>query len=205
MPTKSKGVSIKNIERKLAVRMIQNGEILLNDVKVSINSRLEKATTFNNGANIVLEHSRMTLSWIPTGIMSGVYETSVKYLRERMQFKVPIGSFQINQEKLVRILGHYQASFLLSWRMTQLHEKNQAKLEQASLIKAWTSLIAREAVRLGRELIGGNGIIIDNYVMTALADIESVYTYEGTYDINALIVGRSITGYSAFKPSIRPK
>ena len=202
VPTQSKGVSIKNIERKLAMRMVQNGEIKLNNVKVPLNSRLEKATTFNNGANIGLEHSRMTLSWIATGIMSGVYEASLKHLRERIQFQVPIGLFQINQEKLVRILGHYQASFLLSWRITQLHEQNQAKLEQASLIKAWTSLIAREAVRLGRELIGGNGIIIDNYVMKALADIEAIYTYEGTYDINALVVGRAITDYSAFKSKL---
>ena len=204
VPTKSPGVSIKNIERKLGLRIVQNGDISMVDVKIPITARLEKATNFANGANVVLEHSRLTLGWIPTGMMSGIYETTARYLQQRMQFQAPIAAYQINQEKLVRILGHFQSSFLMCWRMTQLIEQNTANISQASLVKAWTSLIGREAARLGREMMGGNGILIDNYVMKALADMEIVYTYEGTYDINTLVAGRAITGIPAFKvPSTR--
>ena len=204
VPTKTPGVNIKNIERKLGLRMVQNGHITMQEVRVASNARLEKATNFNNGANVVLEHSRLTLGWIPTGMMSGIYEATARYLQERKQFQAPIAAYQINQEKLVRILGHFQSSFLMCWRMTQLIEQNTANIAQASLVKAWTSLIGREAARLGREMMGGNGIIIDNYVMKALADMEVVYTYEGTYDINTLVAGRAITGIPAFKvPSFK--
>lgn len=201
VPNQTAGVETKKIEKKLGLRIVQNADITLTNVKVPITARLEKATNFNNGVNIVLEHSRTTLAWIPTGMMSGVFETAVRYLRERKQFQAPIAAFQLNQEKLVRILGHFQSSFLMSWRLTQLAEQKSSNMAQASLIKAWTSLIGREATRLGREMLGGNGILIDNYIMKALCDMEVVYTYEGTYDINSLVVGRAITGLPAFKSS----
>ena len=204
VPSKTPGIRVENINRKLGLRMVQNGHIYLKDVKVSINARLEKGRTFNTGANVVLEHSRISIPWIATGIMSGVYEASVKHLRERKQFNMPLGAFQLNQEKLVRILGHYQSSFLLSWRIAKLQEAGKVNMAQASLIKGWTSYVGREVVRLGRELLGGDGIIIDNYVMKALADMEIVYTYEGTYDINTLVAGRAITGFSALKSSYKP-
>lgn len=205
IPSKTPGIHVKNIDRKLGLRMVQNGEITLTDVKVPITTRLEKATNFGNGVKVVLEHSRVSIAWIATGMLSGVYEASVKHLRERMQFGVPIGAFQLNQEKLVRILGHYHSCFLLAWRITELQEQGKATSGQAGLIKAITSLIGRDAVRLGREMLGGDGILIDNYVMKALADMEIVYTYEGTYDINALVAGEAITGISAFKSSYRPR
>ena len=203
MDAKAAGVSIENIERKLALRIVQNGVIQMKDVFVPLKNRLEKAKDFASGANVVLEMSRMNVGWIPTGVLAGVYEHAVKYLRERVQFNAPLGAFQLNQEKLTRILGHFQACFLLAWRVTKLLETGQANIAQGSLVKSWTSLIGREAVRLGRELIGGNGIILDYYMIKALADMEVVYTYEGTYDINSLVVGRAITGIPAFKTGFK--
>ena len=199
VPTKSEGVKIDNIERKMALRMVQNGHIYLRNVKVPLNSRLEKAKNFSDGVNVVLEYSRISIPWIATGIMAGVYEHSIKYIVERKQFGAPLAAFQLNQEKLVKLLGHFQSAFLMTWRITELSVKGLASVARVSLIKAWVSLIGRDATRFGRELMGGNGIIIDRYVMRAINDMEAVYTYEGTYDTNVLVVGRAITGISAFK------
>ncbi len=92
-----------------------------------------------------------------------------------------------------------QAMILLSWRITRLAESHAATLGQISMAKAWVTLKGREVTALGREMLGGNGIVFDNYVMKAMADMEALYTYEGTYDINSLIAGRELTGISAFK------
>ena len=86
--------------------------IHMKNVKLSINDRLPKATNFNNGANVILEHSRMVVPWAATGAMAGAYESAIKYVSERKQFRSPLSAFQINQEKLVRALGYFQAAFL---------------------------------------------------------------------------------------------
>lgn len=201
--SKAKGISVKNIERKLALRIVQNGNIFMDDVFVPFNERLEKGHDFATGANVVLEHSRMNLAWLVGGIVGGVYEHAVKYIRDRTQFRAPLAAFQLNQEKLVRILAIYQAVFLLGWRVTVMMEEGSANVAQASLVKGWCSHMGREATRLGRELLGGNGIIIDNYVIKALVDMEVVYTYEGTYDVNSLVAGRAATGIAAFKAGFK--
>ena len=203
VPTKSEGVKVDNIERKMALRMVQNGDIYLRNAKVPLNSRLEKAKNFSEGVNVVLEYSRISIPWIATGIMAGVYEHSMKYVIERKQFGAPLAAFQLNQEKLVKLLGHFQSAFLMTWRITELGNKGLANSPRVSLIKAWVTLIGRDAVKFGRELMGGNGILIDRYVMRALNDMEAVYTYEGTYDTNVLVVGRAITGISAFKAAYK--
>jgi len=107
---------------------VQNGNIFFNDVFVPNNEKLEKGHDFATGANIILEHSRMNLSWLIAGIIGGVYEHSVRYIRERSQFRAPLAAYQINQEKLVRILGIYQAVFLLGWRVTVLLESGRANV-----------------------------------------------------------------------------
>lgn len=201
--TNSKGVKVQNIERKLALRIVQNGLITYENVFVPTSEKLEKATNFATGPNVILSDSRMNLAWMPTGIMAGVYEHVVQFIRNRVQFDAPIAAMQINQEKLVRIMGIFQACFLMAFRLTQLIEQGTATIEQASALKAYTTYLGREGVRLGRELLGGNGIIIDNYVMKALVDMEVVYTYEGTYDINVLVAGRGLTGVPAFKSAFK--
>jgi len=128
-----------------------------------------------------------------------VYDNVIEYISKRKQFGVPISSFQLIQEKLSRMMATIQAMILLSWRITRLAESHAATLGQISMAKAWVTLKGREVTALGREMLGGNGIVFDNYVMKAMADMEALYTYEGTYDINSLIAGRELTGISAFK------
>ena len=98
-------------------------------------------------------------------------------------------------------MGTIQAMILLSWRISRLAEAGTATLGQISMAKAWVTLRGREVCALGREMFGGNGITFDNFVMKAMCDMEALYTYEGTYDINSLIGARELTGISAFKAS----
>nr|CAB3470579.1 unnamed protein product [Digitaria exilis] len=143
------------------------------------------------------------VSWISIGIAMGAYDVSLRYLGERKQFGAPLASSQMNQEKLVRMLGNIQAMSLLGWRLCKLHDAGKITAGQASLGKAWITKQARETVALGRELLGGNGIVIDFHVGKAFCDMESVYSYEGSYDLNALVAAREITGISAIRPASR--
>eukprot|EP01017_Pseudomicrothorax_dubius_P026321 TRINITY_DN2928_c0_g3_i2.p1 TRINITY_DN2928_c0_g3~~TRINITY_DN2928_c0_g3_i2.p1 ORF type:complete len:137 (+),score=38.92 TRINITY_DN2928_c0_g3_i2:66-476(+) len=120
---------------------------------------------------------------------------------ERKQFGVPLTSFQLVQEKLTRMMGSIQAIMMFNWRTTALYEQDKVSIGQIALNKAWATLRGREVVALGRELLGGNGIVLDNYVIKGMADMEVLYTYEGTYDVNALVAGRELTGIAAFKAS----
>jgi len=201
--SKARGVSVIDIQRKLALRTVQNGIIALDDVFVGESDRLEKAIDFQSGVNQILGSSRMFVPWLALGIIAGVYETAVKYQRNRVQFGAPLASYQINQEKLVRILGNFNASFLKCWRLLALNEKGRATASHAAEVKSWVTRVGREAASLGRELLGGNGILVENYVMRALLDMEAIYTYEGTYDVNSLVTGRDISGIPAFKPSFK--
>lgn len=131
--------------------------------------------------------------------MAGVYENVVKYITERRQFGKPLASFQLQQERIVRILTTFEAAFLLALRISRLADEGKATIGMISGVKAWITDQCRVVVRLGREMLGGNGIISDNYVMRAVTDAEVVYTFEGTYDINSMVTARELTGISAFK------
>ncbi|PKU68509.1 uncharacterized protein LOC110111934 [Dendrobium catenatum] len=109
----------------------------------------------------VLSVSRIMVAWQPIGISMGVFDMCHRYLKERKQFGVPLAAFQINQEKLVRMLGNIQAMLLVGWRLCKLYESGKMTPGHASLGKAWTTNKARETVSLGRELLGGNGILAD--------------------------------------------
>lgn len=196
---KGPGVSVKVIDRKMSLRIVQNGMISLKDVLVPESEVLPGARDFASGTNAILLASRVGVAWIPIGIVAGVYEHAVKYLRERTQFGAPLAAMQLNQEKLSRIMGIFQAIFLQGMRLLQMG--GTVTIGQVSQVKGWNSLMGREACKLGREMLGGNGILIDFYMAKAMADMEAVYTYEGTYDVNALVAGREMTGVAAFKPS----
>ncbi|KAL6998435.1 Acyl-coenzyme A oxidase 4, peroxisomal, partial [Sarracenia purpurea var. burkii] len=153
----------------------------------------------------VLAASRLLVAWQPIGVSMGVYDVCHRYLQERKQFGAPLAAFQIPQQKLVQMLGNIQAMILVGWRLCKLYEKGKMTPGQVSLGKAWISLRARETVSLGRELLGGNGILTDFLVAKAFCDLEPIYTFEGTYDINTLVTGREITGIASFKPAALPK
>ncbi|KAM2243099.1 hypothetical protein ACFX1S_009967 [Malus domestica] len=151
--------------------------------------------------NKVLAVSRVMVAWQPIGFCMGVYDMCHRYLKERKQFGAPLAAFQINQEKLVRMLGNVQAMVLIGWRLCKMYEAGKMTPGHASMGKSWITLRARETVALGRELLGGNGILSDFLVAKAFGDLEPIYTFEGTYDINALVTGREVTGIASFRPA----
>ncbi|GJM94708.1 hypothetical protein PR202_ga11380 [Eleusine coracana subsp. coracana] len=196
----SSGLKATKIENKIGLRMVQNGDIILNKVFVPEEDRLTGINSFQDISK-VLAMSRIMVAWQPIGISMGVFDMCHRYLKERKQFGAPLAAFQLNQEKLVRMLGNIQAMLLVGWRLCKLYESGKMTPGHASLGKAWTSRKAREVVSLGRELLGGNGILADFLVAKAFCDLEPIFSYEGTYDINSLVTGREITGIASFKPA----
>ncbi|XP_066363162.1 acyl-coenzyme A oxidase 4, peroxisomal-like [Miscanthus floridulus] len=198
------GLKATKIENKIGLRMVQNGDIVLNEVFVPEEDRLPGINSFQD-VNKVFAMSRVLVTWQPIGISMGVFDMCHRYLKERKQFGAPLAAFQLNQEKLVRMLGNVQAMLLVGWRLCKLYEAGKLTAGHSSLGKAWTSRMAREVVSLGRELLGGNGILADFLVAKAFCDLEPIFSYEGTYDINSLVAGREITGIASFKPAMVAK
>eukprot|EP00262_Sarcandra_glabra_P004800 TRINITY_DN16043_c0_g1_i1.p1 TRINITY_DN16043_c0_g1~~TRINITY_DN16043_c0_g1_i1.p1 ORF type:complete len:454 (-),score=94.94 TRINITY_DN16043_c0_g1_i1:281-1597(-) len=195
------GLSATKIQNKIGLRIVQNADILLKKVFVTDEDRLPGVNSFQD-ASQVLAVSRVMVAWQPIGISMGVFDMCHRYLKERKQFGAPLAAFQINQEKLVHMLGNIQAMLLVGWRLCKLYESGKMTPGHASLGKAWISKKARDTVSVGRELLGGNGILADFLVAKAFCDLEPIFSYEGTYDINSLVTGREITGISSFKPAV---
>ncbi|KAF1868117.1 hypothetical protein Lal_00018633 [Lupinus albus] len=193
------GLSVTKIENKIGLRIVQNGDIVMRKVFVPDEDRIEGVNSFQDTSK-VLAVSRVMVAWQPIGISMGIYDMCHRYLKERKQFGAPLAAFQINQQKLVQMLGNIQAMALVGWRLCKLYECGKMTPGQASLGKSWITLRARETAALGRELLGGNGILADFLVAKAFCDLEPIYTYEGTYDINTLVTGREVTGFASFKP-----
>ncbi|KAG0517117.1 hypothetical protein BDA96_09G060800 [Sorghum bicolor] len=198
------GLKATKIENKIGLRMVQNGDIVLDKVFVPEEERIPGINSFQD-IKKVFAMSRVLVTWQPIGISMGVFDMCHRYLKERKQFGAPLAAFQLNQEKLVRMLGNVQAMLLVGWRLCKLYEAGKLTPGQSSLGKAWTSRKAREVVSLGRELLGGNGILADFLVAKAFCDLEPIFSYEGTYDINSLVTGRDITGIASFKPAMVAK
>ncbi|XP_042946105.1 acyl-coenzyme A oxidase 4, peroxisomal isoform X2 [Carya illinoinensis] len=198
------GLTATKIENKIGLRIVQNGDILLKNVFIADEDRLPGVDSFQD-TNKILAVSRVMVAWQPIGISMGIYDMCHRYLKERKQFGAPLAAFQINQQKLVHMLGNVQAMILIGWRLCKLYESGKMTPGQASLGKSWITLKARETAAIGRELLGGNGILADFLVAKAFCDLEPIYTYEGTYDINSLITGREITGFASFKPAASSK
>jgi glutaryl-CoA dehydrogenase len=191
------GFTTENLQDKIALRVVQNALITLDDVRVPEANRLQHATSFRDTAE-VLRMTRAGVAWMAVGCARGAYEHALAYAFEREQFGRPIGGFQLVQDLLVRMLGNITASATLCARLSQLQAAGLARDEHASLAKAFCTVRMRETVGWARELLGGNGILLEHHVGRFVADAEAIYSYEGTREMNTLIVGRAITGLSAF-------
>ncbi|MHC6221534.1 acyl-CoA dehydrogenase family protein [Arthrobacter sp. MMS24-S77] len=191
------GVTLEKIHRKTSLRMMQNAHITLDGVRVPESMRLHNVNSFKDIA-AMLRAMRSDVAWIATGIQAGAFEAALRYVRERQQFGRPLGSFQLVQEKLARMLGNLTASMSLVVRLTEQQAHGVYRDQDSALAKMQSCLAMRETVALARELAGGNGITLESDVARFHADAEAVYSYEGTHEINALIVGRALTGESAF-------
>ena len=192
------GFRAEKIENKIALRIVQNATITLKDVVVAERDRLPGATSFRD-TNRLLTNSRVWVGWQSVGLQFAAYDYALRYALERQQFGQPIASFQLVQEKLVRILENATTSLGLMVRIAQLQQAGTLRPEHAAMAKASASARMRESVALGRSVFGGNGISTDYGMARVFADAEALYTYEGSYEVNTLVVGRAITGISAFQ------
>ncbi|MPQ98649.1 acyl-CoA dehydrogenase [Modestobacter sp. I12A-02628] len=191
------GFSTTVIQDKIALRSVLNAEITLDGVRVPEADRLQGANSFRDTA-AVLRTTRAGVAWSAVGCARGAYEHALSYAQQREQFGRPIASFQLVQDLLVRMLGNITSSMTLCTRLSQLQDAGRMTDEQASLAKAVSTVRMRETVGWARELMGGNGILLEHHVGRFVADAEALYSYEGTREVNTLIVGRAVTGHSAF-------
>jgi glutaryl-CoA dehydrogenase len=192
----TEGMSAVDLEDKIALRAVQNALITLQDVRVPEENRLQEANSFKDTAK-VLRTTRAGVAWSAVGCSRGAYEHALRYANSRTQFGKPIAGFQLVQDLLVRMLGNITASAALCMRLSQLQDAGRMTDEQASLAKAFSTVRMRETVGWARELMGGNGILLEHNVGRFVADAEAIYSYEGTREVNSLIVGRAITGVGA--------
>jgi glutaryl-CoA dehydrogenase len=192
----TEGMSAVDLEDKIALRAVQNAVITLQDVRVPEENRLQEANSFKDTAK-VLRTTRAGVAWSAVGCSRGAYEHALRYANERTQFGRPIAGFQLVQDLLVRMLGNITSSAALCMRLSQLQDAGRMTDEQASLAKAFSTVRMRETVGWARELMGGNGILLEHNVGRFVADAEAIYSYEGTREVNTLIVGRAITGVGA--------
>ncbi len=191
------GFKAEKMEDKMALRTVQNALITMTDCRVPESDRLQNCESFKDTAK-VLKMTRAAVAWQAVGCARGAYESALKYTKKREQFGKPIASFQLVQNHLVEMLANLTSMQTLCYRLSELQDEGQLTDEHASLAKVFCSLRTRDVVRSAREVMGGNGILLEYDVARFVADAEAIYSYEGTKEINSLIVGRAITGYSAF-------
>ena len=191
------GYHVEKIQGKIALRAVENGLITLTDCRVPESDRLQKVNSFREVSEI-LKRTRAGVAWQAVGCAMGAYERSVKYARERKQFGRSIAHFQLIQDKLVHMLGNVTAMQTMCLRLSRLQDQGRMTDAQASLAKVYTAARCRDTVALARDLHGGNGILLEYHVARYFSDTEAIYSYEGTNEINSLIVGRAVTGTSAF-------
>jgi glutaryl-CoA dehydrogenase len=185
------------IEGKASLRAMWQADIALTDVRVPAANRLPGANTFKDTAR-VLASTRAACSWMALGHAVAAYDSALSYAGQRQQFGRPLVRFQIVQEKLVRMLAEVTAMQLYCLRIGRLAEGDRLSDTIASLGKLNNTTKAREVIAEARNLLGGNGILLDYHVIRHMADMEAIYTFEGTETIQTLLVGRDITGISAF-------
>jgi glutaryl-CoA dehydrogenase len=191
------GFSVEKIHNKIALRVVQNGLITMKDCRVPEASRLQKGRSFRDTAR-VLRLTRYMVGWAATGCQMGAYEAALAYTQQRTQFGKPIGAFQMVQDHLAKMLGNVTASQCLMLRLAAMGDEGKVLDHHASLAKSFTTSRMRETVASARELLGANGIVLDYNVARYFADAEALYSYEGTREMQNLIVGKAVTGFSAF-------
>lgn len=195
--TDTAGFTATKIEDKIALRGVQNADIVMQDVRVPESRRLQNATSFRSTAE-VLRLTRTEVAWQAVGIAVGAYEAALAYARERIQFGKPIAAHQLVQDLLVKSLSNITASIALCTQASAMQDAGVGGDEHSALAKAFATAKMRETVAWCREVQGGNGIVLDKGVARFFADAEAIYSYEGTREVNTLIVGRAITGQAAF-------
>jgi glutaryl-CoA dehydrogenase len=191
------GVDIDIIENKIALRIVPNANIHLKDVVVEEADRLQNINSFKDIAKI-LYSTRAGVAYMATGAMAGALRATLDYVTKRKQFGKEISKYQLIQEKLAMMQGNLSQAITLSAQLARMQEKGEYDEVATSTAKMMNALRLRESVAMGRGITGGNGILAEYDIARFFSDAEAVYTYEGTHEINALVIGRALTGDSAF-------
>ena len=197
VPTTTPGFSATKIEGKYSLRIVQNADIILDGVRVPESLRLHEANSFKDTGK-VLRLTRLDVAFSAIGNAIGAYEKALAYALEREQFGKKIASFQLVQDLLVKAQGNITSALALAISVARMRDEGRQDDKHSSMAKLVVLNQMREAVAWCREVLGGNGVVIDYGVMRHFADAEAQYSFEGTREVNTLIVGRSITGYQAF-------
>ncbi|MFF1254739.1 acyl-CoA dehydrogenase family protein [Pseudarthrobacter sp. NPDC058329] len=192
------GYTATKISNKIGLRIMQNADIVLAGVRVPAANLLPGATSFSR-ANELLRDSRAWVGWQGAGIQLAAFDVARAYTLGRRQFGKELARFQLVQQQLAEILGNASASLALMAQLARIQQEGKLEMVQAAMAKSTITRLARTSVAMGRSLLGGNGICSDYEMGKLFGDAEVLYTYEGTYEINSLIVGRAVTGKSAFR------
>lgn len=192
-----KGFYTYEMKNKLSLRASITSELIFQDVEVPEENLLNVKGL--KGPLSCLNQARYGIAWGAIGAADAVYQSAINYAKTRIQFDKPIASFQLIQEKLVWMLNEITKAQLIAYRLARLMDDGKARPQQVSLAKRNNVRMALDCARLSREIHGANGILDEYPVMRHAANLESVNTYEGTYDIHTLILGEDITGISAFR------
>lgn len=191
------GFTSSNIHGKLSLRCSVTSELSMTNVCVPDSSRLPKIEGLK-GPLSCLTQARFGISWGMIGAATDCYEVALDYSKQRKQFSKPIAGYQLTQAKLANMLTRITEGQLMAYRLAKLKDEGKMNFLQVSMAKRNNCMIARDAAKIAREILGGNGITIDYSPIRHMANIESVFTYEGTHEMHTLILGESITGISAF-------
>jgi glutaryl-CoA dehydrogenase len=191
------GYTASKISNKIGLRLMQNADIVLDEVRIPADNLLPGATDFA-AANSLLRDSRAWVGWQAAGIQLASFDIARSYALERRQFGRELARFQLIQQQLSEIIGNATASLALMVELARIQEAGKLEMAQAAMAKATTTRLARSSVAMGRSMLGGNGVSSDFEMGKLFGDAEILYTYEGSYEINSLIVGRAVTGKSAF-------
>lgn len=191
------GYTATKIANKIGLRIMQNADIVLDEVRIPASNLLPGATDFSR-ANELLRDSRAWVGWQAAGIQLAAFDVARSYSLARKQFGKELARFQLIQQQLAEILGNATASLALMAQLARIQEEGKLEMVQAAMAKSTTTRLARASVAMGRSLLGGNGISSDYEMGKLFGDAEILYTYEGSYEINSLIVARAVTGKSAF-------
>jgi glutaryl-CoA dehydrogenase len=197
VPKGTPGFQASVMSGKTAKRAVWQADITLDGVRVPADHRLANSNGFGATAK-VLAATRYGVAWEAVGHASAAFDAALSYAKEREQFGTPLAGFQLVQSKLAKMLADLTSIELLALRLSQLAAAGQMTDGMASLAKMHNAETARRVVAEARDILGGNGILLENHVARHQADMEAVFTYEGTDSIQSLIVGREITGLSAF-------
>ena len=197
VPTETKGFSAKDQKGKLSLRASDTSELVLQDVCLPKDAVLPKSGGLKSPL-MCLTQARYGIAWGAVGAAMACYDEAVSYAKNRVMFGKPIGGFQLQQGRLAEMLTEITKAQLLCLQLGRLKDAGKATPAQVSLAKRNNVHIATEVARETRRLLGANGILAEYQAMRHLANLESVYTYEGTHDIHTLILGQEITGLNAF-------